>query len=91
METIRKEYFNYEIEDDEKKTMSSTEKEQLKTEILAELNKTSEVLKGEKGDRGYSAYEIWLGQGNKGTEQDFINSLKGEQRGEATATGSDFE
>ena len=25
---------------------------------------------------GLSAYEVWLAQGNKGTEQDFINSLK---------------
>jgi lysophospholipase L1-like esterase len=28
--------------------------------------------------QGLSAYEVWLEQGNTGTEQDFINSLKGE-------------
>ena len=29
------------------------------------------------GPRGKSAYEIWLDQGYEGTEQDFLNSLKG--------------
>lgn len=29
------------------------------------------------GAEGKSAYEIWLEQGNTGTEQDFLNSLKG--------------
>ena len=33
---------------------------------------------GEKGDDGKSAYEIWLEQGNTGTEQDFLDSLRGE-------------
>lgn len=28
---------------------------------------------------GLSAYDIWLSLGNKGTEQDFLNSLKGEK------------
>lgn len=32
-----------------------------------------------KGQDGKSAYEIWLKQGNEGTEEDFIASLKGEQ------------
>ena len=32
--------------------------------------------KGDKGEQGLSAYEIWLSQGNEGTEQDFLNSLK---------------
>lgn len=31
------------------------------------------------GKDGKSAYEIWLEQGNSGTEQDFLNSLKGEK------------
>lgn len=41
-------------------------------------------FKGEKGEDGVdgqggkSAYEIWLDEGNQGTEQDFLNSLKGE-------------
>ena len=34
-----------------------------------------------KGTNGKSAYEIWLEQGNEGTEEDFIASLKG-QKGE---------
>ena len=33
---------------------------------------------GIDGQDGDSAYEIWLGLGNTGTEQDFIDSLKGE-------------
>ena len=33
---------------------------------------------GPKGDDGLSAYEVWLAQGNVGTEQDFLDSLKGE-------------
>lgn len=32
-----------------------------------------------KGENGKSAYEIWLEQGNTGTEQDFLDSLKGEK------------
>lgn len=35
---------------------------------------------------GLSAYEVWLEQGNTGTEQDYLNSLKGEQ-GEKGADG----
>ena len=35
-------------------------------------------IKGEKGDQGLSAYEIWLEQGHEGTEEDFLNWLKGE-------------
>lgn len=38
-------------------------------------------LKGEKGDtgEGLSAYQVWLSQGNIGSELDFLNSLKGEK------------
>ncbi|HUH27490.1 hypothetical protein [Gelidibacter sp.] len=41
---------------------------------------TNEVIisKGTDGVNGASAYEIWVASGNTGTEQDFINSLKGE-------------
>lgn len=31
-----------------------------------------------KGNYGASAYEVWLSQGNVGTEEDFLASLKGE-------------
>lgn len=34
---------------------------------------------GEPGEDGLSAYEIWLAAGNSGTEQDFLDSLVGEQ------------
>ena len=33
---------------------------------------------GVTGADGKSAYQIWLEQGNKGTQQDFLNSLKGQ-------------
>ena len=36
-----------------------------------------EGLDGEDGNDGKSAYEIWLDDGNEGTEQDFLESLKG--------------
>ncbi len=39
---------------------------------------------GSKGDDGLSAYQIWLNNGNTGTEQDFLNWLKGED-GEDTS------
>lgn len=48
---------------------------------------------GEKGDTGdtgadgKSAYDVWLAQGNSGTETDFLNSLKGE-KGDKGDTGS---
>lgn len=34
---------------------------------------------GDKGDPGKSAYQVWLDLGNTGTEQEFINALKGPQ------------
>lgn len=34
---------------------------------------------GSEGRTGMSAYEIWLSQGNRGTEQDFLDSLRGEK------------
>jgi hypothetical protein len=49
-------------------------------EDLTEEQKAS--LKGEQGEQGEdgkSAYEIWLEQGNVGSEQDFLDSLKGEE------------
>lgn len=43
---------------------------------------------GPAGDAGASAYAVWLGLGNAGTEQDFIDSLTGPQ-GQAGAAGND--
>ena len=34
---------------------------------------------GEDGQDGKSAYQIWLDEGNVGTEQDFLESIKGEK------------
>ena len=41
---------------------------------------------GKDGEDGESAYEIWLAQGNEGTEQDFLESLRGAD-GEAGKDG----
>ena len=35
--------------------------------------------RGDNGPQGLSAYEVWLKQGNLGTEQDFLDSLRGEK------------
>lgn len=35
--------------------------------------------KGDQGEQGKSAYEIWLDAGNDGSETDFLASLKGEK------------
>lgn len=43
--------------------------------------------KGDTGADGKSAYDVWLAQGNSGTETDFLNSLKGE-KGDKGDTGS---
>lgn len=43
--------------------------------------------KGDKGDTGKSAYELWLDDGNTGSEDDFLASLKGE-KGDKGDTGA---
>ena len=48
------------------------------------VSSASEGEKGEQGEDGKSAYEIWLEQGNTGTEQEFLDSLKGEDGDAAT-------
>ena len=42
---------------------------------------------GQDGENGKSAYDIWIELGNTGTEEDFLNSLKGEP-GEKGADGT---
>ena len=50
---------------------------------------TEVQLKGEKGDRGASNYEVWKSQGFNGTITDYFNYLKGEKgdRGEQGIQG----
>ena len=50
---------------------------------------TEVQLKGEKGDKGASNYEIWKSQGFNGTIADYFNYLKGEKgdRGEQGIQG----
>lgn len=52
----------------------------LSEEVRAKLNQGGGGGgQGEKGEDGKSAYEIWLEQGNEGSEQDFLDSLKGDK------------
>ena len=44
---------------------------------MAKLNGKEILLAALQGKDGKSAYEIWLEQGNTGTEADFLESLKG--------------
>lgn len=50
-----------------------------------QLNKAIEEAK-KQATPGKSAYQLWLDEGNKGSEQDFLASLKGE-KGDAGKTG----
>lgn len=45
----------------------------------AKLSKEVREKLNQAGGQGKSAYEIWLEQGNEGSEQDFLDSLKGDQ------------
>lgn len=47
------------------------------TESESTIIQRLEILENHSGSNGKSAYEIWLDQGNTGTEQYFIDSLKG--------------
>jgi hypothetical protein len=55
----------------------SITEDKLSEEVREKLNQGGGS--GEKGEDGKSAYEIWLEQGNEGSEQDFLDSLKGEK------------
>lgn len=57
-------------------------------EYLKAMIENREIGKGEPGEDGLSAYQIWLDEGNEGTEQDFLESLKGPQ-GPPGKDGSD--
>ena len=55
----------------------SITEDKLSEEVREKLNQGGGG-QGEKGDDGKSAYEIWIEQGNEGSEQDFLDSLKGD-------------
>lgn len=54
--------------------------------ILAEVSTGPTVVaniigvgpQGPQGDRGLSAYDIWISQGNHGTVEDFLSTITGE-------------
>ena len=45
-------------------------------------------IQGPKGDDGLSAYELWINQGNIGSQQDYIDSLKGDKGDQGDAGAS---
>lgn len=47
-------------------------------ELLLTIAKGDTGPTGPQGPDGESAYDIWLDQGNTGSEQDFLDSIKGE-------------
>lgn len=49
-----------------------------KTTSIESITKDIDKIQGPIGETGKSAYQVWLSLGNSGSEQDFINSLKGE-------------
>ena len=57
------------------------------TEYESTTNTRLELIESKLVRVGRSAYDLWLSLGNTGTEQDFINSLKGEKgdKGDAGA------
>ena len=61
--------------------------EEHSTEYESTTNTRLELLESKMVRVGRSAYDLWLSLGNTGTEQDFINSLKGEKgdKGDAGA------
>ena len=52
-------------------------------------HKIFKLLAGVDGIDGLSAYEVWLGEGNTGSEEDFFNSLGGSFDG-GTVTGATY-
>lgn len=46
-------------------------------EAFMEYMKGGKGDPGDKGDTGDSAYNVWLKEGNSGTQQDFLDSLVG--------------
>ena len=51
--------------------------EEHSTKYESTTNTRLELLESRMTSIGHSAYDVWLSLGNNGTEQDFINSLKG--------------
>lgn len=60
----------------ESKVVKTTELNNAINSALLQAKESGE-FDGADGDDGLSAYEIWLSQGNTGSEADFLESLKG--------------
>lgn len=55
---------------------------ELSDEVLSLLSSAGTVFIAVQGLPGKSAYEIWLDAGHTGTEEDFLNWLRGESTNE---------
>ncbi len=66
-----------EINIDESHAIEITESNNLVTEVVDQSEVIDVVAEGEKGD---SAYQIWLSEGNTGSKQDFLDSLSDDGR-----------
>ena len=61
----------------------------IKRELVVEVGGTWRKLDlppGPQGERGLSAYEVWLNEGHQGSVEDFLQFLRG-SRGEKGDTG----
>lgn len=67
--------------------------EEHSTKYESTTNTRLELLESRMTSIGHSAYDVWLSLGNKGTEQDFINSLRGPKgdKGDATTGTSAYD
>lgn len=52
--------------------------------VKVEVTGTARGKKGDKGNDGRSAYQVWLDNGNAGSEQEFLDSLKGNDGNDTT-------
>jgi GAF domain-containing protein len=57
---------------------------------ITEMAKTTDIMIGLKGDKGLSAYQVWLEQGNVGTEDDYFAYLR-QPATDAAASLSELE
>ena len=81
-------------------TMGTTQLRSVPYALFAEKSNTpgpqgptgTQGPQGNPGSNGQSAYDIWIANGNTGTQQDFLDSLQGTQgpQGPQGATGPSF-
>lgn len=74
-------------------TLDTTSENAIKNKVVAEkFEEIDEILAqgGNAGADGKSAYDIWIDEGNAGSEADFLASLKGEKGADGVMTFDDL-